>query len=168
MASAATYRRELSVLARRYGFGFVDRKRSVRGALHAARYLAKYLSEGTDKLGIGDLAARGDCPAVIVRVNRELSRQTGMTIRSRRQARGIFCLARDLGCSLEQARDVRLQTTRTGHRRWNSRTTSGRASLPWDVQTHLAEWDRTAAAAADSFRQWQPPTPPQPTQLDLF
>lgn len=151
MAAAATYRRELSQLAPRYGFGFVDRKKSVKGALHAARYLAKYLSEGGEKMGIGDLAARGDCPRVIVRVDPTLTRATGVTMRSRRANRGLFLLARDLDCTLEQAREIRIESGRKGRQRWASCTRSGRSSLPWDVQLGLAEWERQAQ---DAVSEW--------------
>lgn len=151
IASATAYRQALVELAPRYGFGFVDRKRAVKGALHAARYLAKYLSEGTGKMGIGDLAARGDCPAVIVRVNPELTRSTGATMRSRRQYRGLWLLARDLDCSVDEARAVRVQTGRTGRRAWAARTTSGRSSLPWATQCELAAWERDGQAAVTEW-----------------
>lgn len=117
-AQAAFYRRTLAELAPRYGFGFVDRKTDVKEALHAARYIAKYLSEGTGKLGIGDLAARGDAPAVIARVSRELTQQTGSTIRACRRRRANWNLASHLapmspdGCSIGEADAVRCKIER--------------------------------------------------------
>lgn len=176
MAAAATYRRELAQRARSYGFGFVDRKRGVRTALHAARYLAKYLSEGTGKMGIGDLAARGDCPVVIVRVNRELTCQTGQTIRACRRRRGTWHLASVLatldparGCSVAEAEAIRIKVSRSrGHREaWSSSTTSGRSSLPWDVQAALASWERTAAEVAEAWRGWSPAPERSAEQLRL-
>jgi hypothetical protein len=146
--SAALYRAALVELAPEYGFGFVDGTRAVRDALHAARYLAKYLSEGTaGKTGIGDLAARGDCPVVIARVSPELTRRTGITMRQRRQVRGLYLLAADLHCTVEEARAVRVKTGKLGRRRWSTHTTSGRSALPWDSQCQLAEWERTAQSA---------------------
>lgn len=113
MRAAWLYRQFLAELAPRYGFGFVDRKRNVKESLHAARYLSKYLSEGTGKMGIGDLAARGDAPRSIARVNRELTQRTGATIRACRRRRVIWKLASHLaplspdGCSIEEAEAVR-------------------------------------------------------------
>jgi hypothetical protein len=118
MRSAALYRSALAELAPRYGFGFVDRKRAVSESLHAARYLAKYLSEGNEKLGMGDLAARGDAPVVIARVNRELTQATGATIRACRRRRANWNLATRLapltpdGCSIEEAEAVRSRIER--------------------------------------------------------
>lgn len=107
MASAATYRRQLARLAPKYGFGFVDRKRRVVTALHAARYLSKYLTEGGKQTGIGDLAARGDCPKVIARVDRELTRQTRVTMRWCRENRIHYAMSRNLKCEPHEAAVVR-------------------------------------------------------------
>jgi hypothetical protein len=118
MRCAALYRDALADLAPRYGFGFVDRKRAVRESLHAARYLAKYLSEDTGKMGMGDLAARGDCPRSIARVNRELTQATGATMRACRRRRANWNLATRLapltpdGCSIEEAEAVRSRIER--------------------------------------------------------
>lgn len=146
-ASAATYRAELARLAPMYGFGNVDRKRAVREAMHAARYLAKYLSEESGKSGIGDLVERGDCPVVIARVNPALTRATGVTMRSRRYARGLWLLARDQGCDLEEAKRIRLVTSKRSRARWARSTASGRSQLPWDAQAGLATWERQARDA---------------------
>jgi hypothetical protein len=150
-ASAAAYRHELAELAPRYGFGFVDRKRAVRASLHAARYLAKYLSEEGSKMGIGDLVARGDCPVVIARVSPLLTRKTGCTMRSRRCERGLFLLARDLGCTVEEARAVRVVTSKRGRLRSGRVVSGGRSQLPWDSQCQLAEHDRLSDSAVDAW-----------------
>lgn len=150
--SAGVYRDALVKLAPRYDFGFVDRKRKVTTGLHAARYLAKYLSEGhPGKLGMGDMAARGDCPAVIARVSNELTRKTGCTMRSRRVERGLWLLARDLGCTVDEARAVRVETGKHSKARWSSRSTSGRSSLPFDTQHDRADLER---AHRDSVDAW--------------
>lgn len=156
-ASALLYRKALAELAPRYGFGFVDRKRRVTSALHAARYLAKYLSEGGHKLGIGDLAARGDCPVVIARVNPELTRRTHVTMRSRRVHRGLFCLARDLRCTVDEARAVRVETGKHSRARWSCRSTSGRSSLPFPDQSVRADLERAASDSVDAWvSTWTP------------
>lgn len=114
--AAALYRKSLTELAPRYGFGFVSQKREVRGSLHAGRYLAKYLSksERSDKLGIADVAAREDCPGRIAWVDPTLTRATGESIRSCRERRVVWRLASnvaavkpELGCSLEEAAEIR-------------------------------------------------------------
>jgi hypothetical protein len=114
LAAAAYYRHSLEELAPRYGFGFVSRKRRAITGLHAGRYIAKYLSEGTGRLGIGDLAARDDAPRVIALVNRKLTMATGSTIRACRERRAVWNLASSLarrdperGCSLVEASDMR-------------------------------------------------------------
>ena len=112
MLAARAYRAALTELAPRYGFGFVGQKRRRMGGLHLGRYLAKYLSEGTGKLGIGDLAARDDAPRTIALVNRRLTVATGSTMRECRERRTTWNRASHLapmsvqGCSLTEARSV--------------------------------------------------------------
>lgn len=151
-AAAGVYRQELADRAREYGFGFVDRKRAVRSALHAGRYIAKYLTEGTGKLGIGDLAARGDCPRVIARVDPHLSRHTGVTMRWCRRERGIFLLAAEHGWTVDEARRVRVQVSKLGELSWRRRQCGGRSQLPWDVQRELAQHERLCA---EMVREWR-------------
>lgn len=140
-AQAALYRQELIRRAPQYGFGYVDRKRQVRESLHAARYLAKYLSEGTGKMGIGELAASGDAPRVIALVGRHLTQATGCTMRSRRRERGIWCLARNLECSIDDARLVR-EKIEARHRfsQWHARLYRRRWTSPpgWNEALELA------------------------------
>jgi hypothetical protein len=114
--AAKLYREALTELAAGYGFGFVSQRRSVRNALHGARYLAKYLSKSDrpGKLGIGDVAAREDAPGRIAWVDSHLTRQTGETMRACRERRTVWRLASvmaavrpDVGCSIEEAADIR-------------------------------------------------------------
>lgn len=151
--SAGVYRQELAARARQYGFGFVDRKRAVRSSLHAGRYIAKYLTEGGKKLGIGDLAARGDCPRVIARVDPHLTHRTGVTMRWCRRERGIFLLAAEHGWTVAEARAVRVKVSKLGELSWRKRECGGRSRLPWDVQVALAGHERHAAAMVAEWRQ---------------
>jgi len=142
MASAAFYRHQLAEMAPRYGFGFVDRKNDVKSALHAARYIAKYFTEGTGKMGIGEAAQRDDAPAIIARVSRELTMQTRSTIRSCRDRRTVWNLASRLapldpatGCSIDEARLVRDRlAARRKLTRWETRARGHPPPLDWNAQ----------------------------------
>lgn len=114
--AAKLYREALTELAPRYGFGFVSQLVEVRGSLHGARYMAKYVAKSgrSDKLGIGDVAAREDCPGRIAWVDPQLIGKTGESIRACRERRVVWRLASlmasvrpDVGCSIEEAERIR-------------------------------------------------------------
>lgn len=155
-AAAKLYRQTLAELAPRYGFGYVDRKQRSMTGLHAGRYVAKYLSEGTGKLGIGDLAARDDAPRTIAYVDRKLTMATGSTMRACRERRSVWNLASRLaplsaeGCSLEEAREVRAILAR---RRWYEKMARSGARR----HLHGADWNSELArlhAEADADARW--------------
>lgn len=93
--SADVYTAELASRASRYGFGFVDRKEQLRDPVAAAAYLSSYFVSG--RKGVGKLTLResvttGTMPPSIVYVKPELSRRSGVTMRSLRLKRYLWRL----------------------------------------------------------------------------
>lgn len=102
--AAYLYVAELTRLAGRHGFGYVDRGKYAHGQgrrirmwepLHAARYLAKYLApiDGEGKLSLTETVTRQDVPAHITYVSRKLTQRTGVTMRHLRIVRLVYVVA---------------------------------------------------------------------------
>lgn len=86
--AADVYTEELSTRAARHGFGFVDRKVQLRDPVAAAAYLSSYFVAGKKgKLTLREAVSSSAMPRSIVYVNAELSRRSGITMRSLRLKR---------------------------------------------------------------------------------
>jgi hypothetical protein len=85
-----------------YGFGFMDRgkwdqkrrRRSLRelSGLHAGRYVAKYLAKRDEHgdLAVAEMVLHRDVPPLVVYIGRRLTKVTGVTMRTLREARLRF------------------------------------------------------------------------------
>jgi hypothetical protein len=94
-AWAEAYTNALQDLAPRYGFGFVDSwekiGRKFWPGVQAAAYLSSYFAGGRGrKMAITENVLAGDLPRLVVFVGRHLTRQTGCTMRSLRNARRLW------------------------------------------------------------------------------
>jgi hypothetical protein len=92
---AEAYINELQELAPRYGFGFVDGWHKVRRkfwpGVQAAAYLSSYFAGGRGhKMAITENVLAGDLPKLVVFIGRDLTTQTGCTMRSLRNARRLW------------------------------------------------------------------------------
>lgn len=92
---AEAYVNALRVLAPAYGFGFVDGWHKVGRkfwpGVQAAAYLSSYFAGGRGrKMAITDNVLAGDLPRLVVFVGRDLTRRTGCTMRSLRNARRLW------------------------------------------------------------------------------
>jgi hypothetical protein len=92
---AEAYVAALREMAPRYGFGFVDGwhkiGRKLWPGVQAAAYLSSYFAGGRGrKMAITENVLAGDLPRLVVFVGRDLTRQTGCTMRSLRDARRIW------------------------------------------------------------------------------
>jgi hypothetical protein len=92
---AEAYITALRELAPRYGFGFVDGWHKVGRkfwpGVQAAAYLSSYFAGGrARKMTITENVLAGDLPRVVVFVGRDLTSQTGCTMRSLRNARRLW------------------------------------------------------------------------------
>jgi len=96
----------LRELAPRYGFGFVDGwhkiGRKFWPGMQAAAYLSSYFAGGRGrKMTITENVLAGDLPRLVVFVSRDLTRETGCTIRDLRNSRRLWAsrhLFIDLPC----------------------------------------------------------------------
>jgi hypothetical protein len=96
---AQAYITALREMAQQYGFGFVDGWQKVGRrfwpGLQAAAYLSSYFAGGRGrKMAITDNVLAGDLPRLVVFVGRDLTRRTGCTMRSLRNARRLGFLVR--------------------------------------------------------------------------
>lgn len=85
----------LEELAPRYGFGFVDRwhkvSRKFWPGVQAAAYLSSYFAGGRGrKMAITENVLAGDLPRLVVFVGRDLTSETGCTMRSLKTARRLW------------------------------------------------------------------------------
>jgi len=92
---AQAYVTALREMAPRYGFGFVDGWHKVGRkfwpGVQAAAYLSSYFAGGRGrKMTITESVVAGDLPRLVVFVGRDLTRATGCTMRSLRNARRIW------------------------------------------------------------------------------
>lgn len=88
------YVNALVSLARKYGFGHVDRKLQRKTGEHAARYLGKYLTGGkNDTFVASETATRRDVPGNLSWVNPRLTRETNVTMASLRERRRCYYFA---------------------------------------------------------------------------
>ncbi len=88
--AARLYLRHLDELASSYGFGFVERKRRVKTARDAARYLSSYFVTGSKKKAtLQQSVMHKGMPRSIVHVSTDLTMRTGCTMRRLRLARFI-------------------------------------------------------------------------------
>lgn len=95
-AAADVYFAELQARATRHGFGFVDRKRRVREPTAAAAYLSSYFVAGKKgKMTLREAVTTRAMPRSIVYVSSELSRHSGITMRSLRLRRYAWCVYRN-------------------------------------------------------------------------
>jgi hypothetical protein len=94
-AWAEAYVRALGEMSQRYGFGFVDGWHKVGrkfwpGA-QAGSYLSSYFAGGRGrKSGLTESVLAGDLPRLVVFLSRHLTRRTGCTMRSLRNARRLW------------------------------------------------------------------------------
>lgn len=94
-AWAEAYVSALREMSRRYGFGFVDGwekiGRKFWPGVQAGAYLSSYFVRGKGKKSsITENVKAGDLPRMIVFVSRDLTRQTGCTMRALRHARRLW------------------------------------------------------------------------------
>lgn len=94
-AWAEAYINALQEMAPRYGFGFVDGwhkvSRKFWPGVQAAAFLSSYFAGGRGrKMAITENVLAGDLPRLTVFVARDLTRATGCTVRSLRQARQLW------------------------------------------------------------------------------
>jgi len=92
---AEAYITSLREMAPRYGFGFVDGWQKVGRqfwpGVQAAAYLSSYFAGGRRrKTRLTDNVLAGDLPRLIVFIGRDLTRQTGCTMRALRNARRLW------------------------------------------------------------------------------
>jgi hypothetical protein len=92
---AEAYVTALREMAPRYGFGFVDGwhkiGRKFWPGVQAAAYLSSYFVGGRGrKMAITDNVLAGDLPRLVVFVSRDLTSQTGCTMRTLRNARRLW------------------------------------------------------------------------------
>jgi hypothetical protein len=92
---AEAYITALRELAPRYGFGFVDGWHKVGRkfwpSVQAAAYLSGYFAGGRGrKMAITENVLAGDLPRLVVFVGRDLTSETGCTMRSLRTARRLW------------------------------------------------------------------------------
>lgn len=94
VAWARAYLTALRELAPRYGFGFVDGWEKVGRrywpGTQAAAYLSSYFAGGGRKASITENVLAADLPQLVVFVSRDLTRTTGCTMRSLRNARRLW------------------------------------------------------------------------------
>ena len=95
VAWARSYVTALRELAPRYGFGFVDGwhklGRKFWPGVQAGGYLSAYFAGGRGrKMAITENVLAGDLPRLVVFVGRELTLETGCTMRSLRNARRLW------------------------------------------------------------------------------
>lgn len=89
--AADAYLAELVARAPRHGFGFVDRKKAVSEPSAAAAYLSSYFVAGKrGKLSLRESVSRKAMPRSIVYVSPQLSRRSGITMRSLRIRRFLW------------------------------------------------------------------------------
>jgi hypothetical protein len=89
-AAARLYVQELGRCARRYDFGFVDRKMEVMSRRAAAAYLSSYFVTGKRKLTLQESVTHAHMPRSIVHVSTRLTMRTGCTMRRLRLHRFIW------------------------------------------------------------------------------
>ena len=112
MAWARAYITALRELAPRYGFGFVDGWHKVGRkfwpGVQAAGYLSSYFAGGRGrKMAITENVLASDLPRLIAFVSRDLTAQTGCTMRSLREARTLWA-----------SRTLFAAPPRTTYKRW--------------------------------------------------
>ncbi len=92
---AEAYVTAVRELAQRYGFGFVDGWHKVGRkfwpGVQAAAYLSSYFAGGRGhKMSITENVLAGDLPRLVVFIGRDLTRTSGCTMRSLRNARRLW------------------------------------------------------------------------------
>jgi hypothetical protein len=92
---AEAYITALRQMAPRYGFGFVDGWHKVGRrfwpGVRAAAYLSSYFAgERGRKMAITEDVLAGDLPRLVVFIGRDLTQQTGCTMRNLRNARRLW------------------------------------------------------------------------------
>lgn len=86
------YQQELAARAAAQGFGFVDRKQDVREPSAAAAYLSSYFVSGRKgKLSLTESVRQPDMPPSIIYVAPWLTQRSGLTMRSLRLVRFLYC-----------------------------------------------------------------------------
>lgn len=94
-AAGERYLKHLAELAPRYGFGYVERKRRVRHPRAAAAYLSSYFINGKgSKISLEESVQSNWMPRSIIHVSNELTRASGITMRTLRLRRYAWMLWR--------------------------------------------------------------------------
>jgi hypothetical protein len=89
--SADLYVAHLDAIRRRYGFGYVERKRRVREPRAAAAYLSSYFVTGKGrKVSLQESVQSNRMPRSIIHVSVRLSQRSGITMRTLRIKRHLF------------------------------------------------------------------------------
>lgn len=124
-AAATTYVHAMHSLARRHGYGFVDRKLRPSHAVQAANYVSKYLTKGSEAAnGLRTLVVEGQAPARAVHVDRRLTVETRCTMRVLRLRRLVYCvMGVRLSCPEAETVGTLLLTFRAA--RWEDPPPSG-------------------------------------------
>ena len=82
-------------LRHRYGFGYVERRQRVREPSSAAAYLSAYFVSGKkNKATLEESVTSPSMPKSIIHVSVELTRVSGVTMRSLRLRRYVWVLPR--------------------------------------------------------------------------
>ena len=115
---ATAYFEEVARLAPRHGFGFVGRKRGVSQQImvadRAAAYLSSYFVSGSGKKAtLSENARNPNLPRMLIWLTPALTRQTGVTMRSRRRQRQLWAVRSGLlpppsWCGVELAEAILL------------------------------------------------------------
>jgi hypothetical protein len=86
--AADRYLLHLDELRHRYGFGYIERKKNVREPTAAAAYLSSYFVSGKGKKASLEHSVRSrNMPRSIIHVSVELTRRSGVTMRTLRLRR---------------------------------------------------------------------------------
>lgn len=116
-AAADAYQQELVDRAAEHGFGYVDRKRQVTRPTSAAAYLSSYFVEGRKgKLTLRETVQSRAMPPSIVYVSPVLSQHSGVTMRSLRLKRYLWCCAGQAWMWLHSEHGVSVEDLVRAHR----------------------------------------------------
>lgn len=117
-AGADRYVGELVRLAGRHGFGFVDRKPTVKEPSAAAAYLSSYFVTGSKgKLALHESVRSRAMPRSIFYVAPWLSTRSGITMRSLRLRRYLYACAGSAWLCLHREQGFRIDDLVRAHRR---------------------------------------------------
>ena len=105
--AADRYLEHLDDLRGRYGFGYVERKHRVREPRAAAAYLSSYFISGKGKkVSLEESVQSNWLPRSIIHVSTELTKRSGITMRTLRLRRYAWVLWRSLPSDLVGYTDI--------------------------------------------------------------